>query len=145
MRKETKMPQFSIIIPIYKVEQYLSCCIDSVLRQTYRDYEIILVDDGSLDGCPQICGAYAREDGRITVIHQENAGLATARNSGIRKAKGQYLCFIDSGDWWSDSFFLENVSIFLEKAHADVLAFGYTRIVDGEGGGIKRNDKSRLY
>lgn len=140
IRKETMMPQFSIIIPIYKVEQYLSCCIDSVLRQTYRDYEIILVDDGSPDGCPQICDAYAREDGRITVIHQENAGIAAARNSGIREAKGQYLCFIDSDDWWSDSFFLEKASIFLEKAPVDVLAFGDTRVVNGEGSGTRRAD-----
>ena len=84
----------SVIIPVYRVEAYLRRCVDSVLAQTYTQTEVILVDDGSPDGCPAICDAYAREDGRVRVIHQENAGLSGARNAGIEAAKGAWLSFV---------------------------------------------------
>lgn len=84
--------KFSIIIPCYKVENYLHECVDSVLNQTFNDYEIILVDDGSPDACPQICDEYVAKDARIKVIHQKNAGLACARNAGIAEAKGRVSC-----------------------------------------------------
>lgn len=89
---------FSIIVPIYKVEKYLMRCIDSVLAQTYSDLEIILVDDGSPDACPQICDEYAQEDTRIRVVHQKNGGLSDARNTGIKLATGTYIVFLDSDD-----------------------------------------------
>ncbi len=88
----------SIIIPVYNVEKYLRVCFDSVINQSYSDYEVILVDDGSTDSSPAICDEYCSKDNRFQVIHQENMGLASARNTGIRAAKGQYLYFIDSDD-----------------------------------------------
>ena len=91
----------SVIIPVYNVEKYLRCCLDSVVVQTYRDIEIILVDDGSLDGCSQICDEYAEKDARIKVIHQENGGLAHARNVGMANSCGEYVSFIDSDDYVS--------------------------------------------
>lgn len=90
---------FSIIIPIYNVEPYLKRCVDSVLAQTYTNYEIILVDDGSPDNCGQICDEYASQYDNITVVHQENKGLSAARNVGMDLAQGEYIIFIDSDDW----------------------------------------------
>ncbi len=94
----------SVIIPVYKVEKYLCRCVDSVLDQTYRNMEMILVDDGSPDGCPAICDEYARQDDRVRVIHQENAGLSGARNAGIDAARGQWLAFVDSDDYLAADF-----------------------------------------
>ena len=94
----------SVIIPIYRVELYLKECIDSVLNQTYKNMEIILVDDGSDDNCPNICDAYKKKDSRIQVIHKKNGGLSDARNAGIEIAKGEYICFIDSDDVIHPSF-----------------------------------------
>lgn len=88
----------SIIIPVYKVEAYIRECLDSVIRQTYKNLEIILVDDGSPDQCGQICDEYAQEDSRIQVIHKENAGVSSARNTGIDAATGTYMIFADSDD-----------------------------------------------
>ena len=94
---------FSIIVPIYKVEKYLNKCIDSILNQTYQDFELILVDDGSPDNCPQICDEYAEKDKRVRVIHKNNAGLVAARNTGIKAAKGEYVCYVDGDDWILDN------------------------------------------
>ena len=97
------MPQISVIVPVYKVEPYLHRCVDSILGQTFTDFELILVDDGSPDGCPAICDEYARQDDRVLVIHQENGGLSAARNAGIdwafANSDSQWLTFIDSDDW----------------------------------------------
>ncbi len=89
----------SIIIPVFKVEKYLDKCIQSVIDQTYRDLDIILIDDGSPDECPRLCDEWAKKDSRIRVVHQENRGLSGARNTGIREAKGEWLYFLDSDDW----------------------------------------------
>lgn len=94
----------SVIIPVYKVEKYLCRCVDSVLAQTYANMEIILVDDGSPDNCPVMCDEYARQDSRVKVIHQENAGLSGARNAGIDMAQGQWLAFVDSDDYLAADF-----------------------------------------
>lgn len=93
------MPKISIIVPIYKVEKYLSRCVDSILNQTFTDFECILVDDGSPDNCPEICDEYAKRDKRIRVIHKQNGGLSDARNAGIDIAQGEYFGFVDSDDW----------------------------------------------
>ena len=92
------MYNVSIIIPVYKVEEYLADCLKSVLKQTFQNYEIILVDDGSPDHCPQLCDEWGKKDSRISVIHRENGGLSAARNTGVRAAKGDYLYFLDSDD-----------------------------------------------
>ena len=89
----------SIIVPVYRVEKYLSNCVESILNQTYRDFELILVDDGSPDQCPQLCDRWAEQDGRIRVIHKKNGGLSDARNVGIEAARGEYITFVDSDDF----------------------------------------------
>lgn len=93
------MKKISVIVPIYNVEAYLQKCVDSILRQTYTELEIILVDDGSPDGCPFICDEYKKMDPRIKVIHKSNGGLSDARNAGVRIATGEWLSFVDSDDW----------------------------------------------
>ncbi|MBR3538740.1 MAG: glycosyltransferase family 2 protein [Eubacterium sp.] len=89
----------SVIVPVYKVEKYLRHCVDSILAQTYTDFELLLIDDGSPDGCPQICDEYAGRDPRVKVIHKPNGGLISARNEGIRAAAGDYICILDGDDW----------------------------------------------
>lgn len=93
------VPLISVIVPVYKVETYLEDCVQSILRQTYQHLEIILVDDGSPDGCPEMCDAYARQDSRVRVIHQENRGLSAARNAGMEAMTGEYFGFVDSDDY----------------------------------------------
>lgn len=92
-------PKVSIIVPVYMVEPYVRKCVDSILAQTLKDFELILVDDGSPDSCGEICDKYAQKDGRIKVIHKENGGQATARNAALDIAKGDYIGFVDSDDW----------------------------------------------
>lgn len=92
-------PLISVIVPVYKVEKYLDECIQSIVSQTYSNLEIILVDDGSTDNCPQMCDKWAMKDSRIRVIHQENGGLSAARNAGLDAASGEYIGFVDSDDY----------------------------------------------
>ena len=108
----------SVIIPVYKVEAYLTACVESVLAQTYQNLELILVDDGSPDNCPQMCDAFAARDSRIRVIHKENGGLSSARNAGIEIARGEYLAFLDSDDLWSP-LFLERLYRAIQETGAD--------------------------
>lgn len=104
------MPCISVIVPVYKVEPYLRRCVDSILAQTFTDFELILVDDGSPDNCPTICDEYKQKDSRIHVIHQQNGGLSTARNAGIdwafANSGSQWLTFIDSDDWVHKDYLL---------------------------------------
>lgn len=93
------MPKISVIVPVYRVEKYLGRCVNSLLGQTLSDIEIILVDDGSPDGCPALCDEFAKKDGRIKVLHKENEGLGLARNSGMSLAVGEYIAFVDSDDY----------------------------------------------
>ena len=99
----------SVIVPVYKVEKYLRHCVDSILSQTYKDFELLLVDDGSPDGCPRICDEYAELDARVRAIHKPNGGLISARNAGILEAKGDYVCILD-GDDWADENMLRFIS-----------------------------------
>ena len=94
----------SVIIPVYNVEKYLSRCIESVLNQTYRNLEIIIVDDGSTDDSLNICRRYEKKDKRIKVIHQDNGGLSSARNKGLMNSTGEYISFVDSDDWLHPDF-----------------------------------------
>ncbi|MBQ6543175.1 MAG: glycosyltransferase family 2 protein, partial [Clostridia bacterium] len=93
------MPLISVIVPVYKVEKYLPRCLDSILSQSFTDFELLLVDDGSPDSCPEICDEYARRDRRISVIHKENGGLSSARNAALERATGKYVSFVDSDDY----------------------------------------------
>lgn len=93
------MPEISIIVPVYKAEQYLERCVKSVLKQTYQNFELILVDDGSPDGCPMLCDGWAEKDNRIRVMHKKNGGASSARNAGLKVADGNWIVFLDSDDW----------------------------------------------
>lgn len=119
----------SIIVPIYNVEQYLRKCVDSLLAQDLpsSEYEIILVDDGSPDNCPQICDEYAAAHKNIRVIHQKNAGLSAARNSGFKIAQGEYICFLDSDDYWIPNV-LGTILDQIENQHLDVLRYNYQNV-----------------
>ena len=102
-------PLISVIVPIYNVEAYLNRCVESLVNQTYYNLEIILVDDGSPDDCPQICDEWERKDNRIKVIHKQNGGLSDARNAGMKIATGEYISFVDSDDLVSHKFIEELV------------------------------------
>lgn len=112
-------PLISVIVPIYDVEKYLARCVDSIVNQTYKNLEIILVDDGSPDLCPQMCDDYAEKDSRIKVVHKKNGGLSDARNAGMAVAKGEYISFIDSDDYVSDDFF-ECLLDVMNKENSDI-------------------------
>ena len=126
---------FSVIVPIYNVEKYLKKCIDSVLAQTFADYELILVDDGSPDQCPAICDAYAAEDARIKVIHKENGGLVSARQAGIAEAVGDYVFHLDGDDALCPDA-LESAYEIIKDTQADIVSFSYKRCVNGEIGDV---------
>lgn len=115
-------PTLSVIIPVYKVEAYLERCVNSVLNQDYWDLEVILVDDGSPDRCPQICDDFAAKDSRVSVIHKPNGGLSSARNAGIEKATGKYLAFLDSDDQWAEGKLKQLMSL-LPETEIDMLLF----------------------
>lgn len=115
---------FSIIIPVYKVEKYLHQCVDSVLMQDFNDYELILVDDGSPDRCPEICDEYAAKDSKVVVIHKTNGGASDARNAGILKARGEYVCFLDSDDYWRDTHALSLVGEKAKSDNTDLICWG---------------------
>ncbi|WP_447951997.1 glycosyltransferase family 2 protein [Chryseobacterium koreense] len=114
-------PKLSIIVPIYNVEEFLEECINSILIQEFKDYELILVDDGSPDGCGKICDDYAAKDSRIKVIHKTNGGLSSARNAGIEVAAGRYLSFIDSDDFVSVDYFEKNMQYLVDHPEVDML------------------------
>ena len=114
----------SVIVPVYNVKPYLRRCVDSVLHQTYRNLEILLVDDGSTDASGAICDEYAAQEGRVTAVHQKNGGLSAARNTGLERAKGTYLCFVDSDDFL-DSRMLETLCRDLQEQDADVAVVGF--------------------
>lgn len=100
-----KKPYLSIIVPVFKVERYINNCIDSILAQTYKNFELILIDDGSPDNCPKICDDYAVKDTRVRVIHQQNSGQVKARKEGLKIAQGEYIGFVDSDDWIEGDMF----------------------------------------
>lgn len=125
------MPKISIIVPVYNVEKYLDRCVQSLLNQTLKDIEIILVDDGSPDNCPQLCEAYAKQDSRIMVVHKQNAGLGMACNSGLKVANGEYVAFCDSDDW-VDAEMYETMYNSAHYDDIDILFTGLKR-VDGSG------------
>lgn len=114
----------SFIIPIYKVEQYIEQCVDSVLSQSYQDMEVILVDDGSPDKCPSICDSFAEKDNRVKVLHKPNGGLSDARNAGLKIASGEYVVFMDGDDFWTNNLQLgQLVNIVKKNPECDFVGF----------------------
>lgn len=124
---------FSIIIPVYNVEAYLEECVQSVQNQTYKNIEIILVDDGSPDNCPQICDALAKRDKRIRVIHKKNEGLSSARNEGLENALGEYILFLDSDDYWNENNALAQLYSEILKSDFSIDALIYQTILEYPG------------
>ena len=128
----------SIIIPVYKVEQYLKRCMDSILNQTYQNIEVILVNDGSPDNCPALCDEYAKIDSRVRVIHKENGGLSSARNVALDTVKGDYVFFVDSDDWIALDT-LEVLNEYMEKDY-DMISFQVTYLTEEKV--VEKGDKN---
>ena len=126
-------PLVSAIIPIYNTEDFLETCVNSVLKQTYDNVEIILVDDGSPDSCPEICDRLASENENITVIHKENGGSSEARNFGMKAAKGDFICFLDSDDYWDEEDALEYLVNIALSEDADVVTYGLKKVRASDG------------
>ena len=118
-------PKISVIVPVYNTEKYLDRCIQSILAQTYTDFELLLVDDGSTDSSGAICDKYAEQDSRVRVFHKENGGVSSARNQGLDNAKGEWITFVDSDDWVDREFF----NILSKSSKPDILISYY--VADG--------------
>lgn len=140
------MALISVVIPIYKTEEYLEECVESVRNQSFKDIEIILVNDGSPDNCRQICDEYKLKDSRIKVIHKKNGGLSDARNYGIKEAKGEYIIFLDSDDYWEGTECLANIVEKINQGnHYDMIHFsGYKLYKYLEDDGIRFDLKLEL-
>lgn len=121
----------SVIVPIYNVEKYIKKCVDSIIKQTYKNIEIILVDDGSPDECGKICDEYSIKDSRIIVVHKANGGLSDARNVGIDKANGKYICFIDSDDYIDDNY-IELLYNAIKENNVEISQCGIKKITEDE-------------
>jgi glycosyltransferase involved in cell wall biosynthesis len=121
-------PQFSILVPVYNVQAYLDSCINSVLNQSYANWELVLVNDGSTDSSAHICQQYADKDSRIQLVHQENRGLLSARRTGIKQARGEYLLFLDSDDFLATDLLAYLHAIIQEHAHIDLILFNYKKV-----------------
>ncbi len=138
------MDKISIIIPIYNVEKYLDKCIESVVNQTYKNLEIILVDDGSPDNCPKICDEWSKNDNRIKVIHKKNGGLSDARNFGLNEASGDYVGFVDSDDIISSNMY-EKMLDLMKKNDADICSCEFVRFLEGDKPYFKEDNEYKIY
>ena len=118
--------KFSVIIPAYNVSSYLECCVQSILNQTFENYEIIIVDDGSTDNTGIIADELSQNYHQVAVIHQSNGGASKARNTGISNSSGDYLLFLDGDDFWSDTQFLDAIATKIKAKAVDVVIFGYS-------------------
>lgn len=126
---ERNIPEISVIVPVYNVEQYLAECISSILSQTFTDFELLLVDDGSPDRCGEICDEYAGKDKRVRVFHQENAGLSCARNKGLEHASGTYIAFVDSDDYVTSTYLQElYASLPADKSQRGTVICGFDKL-----------------
>lgn len=134
------MNLISVIVPIYKVETYLNRCIQSILNQTWSDFELILVDDGSLDRCPDICDWWKEKDKRITVIHKENGGLSDARNAGLKVAVGEFIVFVDSDDWVEPDY-LQVLMESLRESNCDIVECGIIQTQGESDSSRKRTEE----
>lgn len=127
------MPMLSIIVPIYQAKEYLEKCIDSILEQSFSDFELILVDDGSDDGSEEICNTYAKNDKRVKIIRQENQGVSSARNTGLDYASGKYIAFVDADDWVEKDLFKASMMAIV-KSKADVVSYGFIKEIWSDEG-----------
>ncbi len=123
-----KQPLISVLVPVYMIDRYVGICIESIMNQTYRNIEIILVDDGSKDRCPQIIDLYASKDSRIKVVHKENGGLVSARKAGLAVAKGSLISYVDGDDWIGPQF-IEKLVRTYQETDADIVCAGQTRVL----------------
>lgn len=118
------MPKVSVIVPVYNVEKFLNRCVESVLNQTYENFELILIDDGSPDKCGEMCDKFVEKDNRVKCVHQKNGGVSRARNAGLDIAKGEYICFVDSDDWIEPNL-LEECIKYVELYGSDIVLFDW--------------------
>lgn len=125
------MVKLSVILTVYNVEKYLKRCIDSIIKQTYKDFELILVDDGSIDNSSKICDKFCKQDKRIKVIHKENGGVSSARNAGLDIAEGDYISFIDSDDYIEVDMFKKLIQIMIEN-NADIAQCNFKVVCKNE-------------
>lgn len=123
-------PLISVIVPIYNVEKYLARCVDSIVNQTYKNLEIILVDDGSTDESPEICDLYANRDNRIKVMHLPNGGAGKARNIALNFVHGSYVAFVDSDDYLEDTAYEKLMNVFFDDCDIDIAEFDYCNCYD---------------
>ena len=135
------MPAISVIMPVYNSEKYLRSAVDSVLKQTFQDFELILIDDGSKDGSSAICDEYGGKDSRVVVIHQKNGGICAARNKGLDEAKGEYLAFIDNDDVYDPALLADNYAL-SQQYQADIVKFGAIKTTLWENGRKEIVEKS---
>lgn len=142
--------KISVIVPIYNVEMYLRKCIDSILAQTYKNFELLLIDDGSPDHCPHICDDYAKKDSRVQVIHKKRGGLVSARNTGLLNADGDYICYVDGDDWIKSNLLETVINKGINPYHPDMVVYGAIRQYETHqeiitsGGTEGLYDKARL-
>lgn len=135
------MPLFSIIIPIYKVEKYLDECLKSIMSQSFGDYEVIMVDDGSPDSCPKICNECAAKDSRFKAVHKQNGGLVSARKAGLQASSGKYILNVDGDDYIAPGLLNKLAGIIKSNPDVDIIAFDYQNVSDnGDAGNIIRNE-----
>lgn len=137
------MKVVSIIVPVYKVEKYLRRCVDSILAQTFTDFELILVDDGSPDNCPTICDEYAKKDDRIRAIHKKNGGVSSARNTGMEVAQGKYFLFCDSDDYVSP-YWCETLYKQIEETPEAWVYCGVKKVNDEESATLDKMGKTAV-
>lgn len=137
-------PVISIVVPVYKVEAYLEKCVNSILNQTFTDFELILVDDGSTDNCPSMCDEYAKKDARIKVIHKANGGLSDARNAGIDIAKGTYIGFVDSDDYVAPDMY-ECLYNLIDENKCDMAICQAVIVGEGEQAVYENSDKVYVF
>lgn len=138
------MPKISVIVPIYDAEIYLEQCVDSILNQTFKDLDIILVDDGSKDHSGAMCDSYGKQDERVQVVHKENGGLVSARKAGFQVAKGEYIAFVDADDWLEPDMYEKLINI-VTTTQAQIICSNYVREDSGIQTFVKNQMKSGLY
>ena len=127
-------------MPIYKVQDYLDECVHSILGQTHHNLEVLLVDDGSPDRCPEICDVYAAKDSRVKVIHKKNGGLSSARNAGLKEATGDYIGFVDSDDWIAEDMYEKLLAAFSCSENLGIVSGMFHRVwMDGSLGELREN------